>query len=200
MSGSLQEQDATRGLMRQGPRADACVADACVRTGSNAHTPAVSRPCFKFPGAFPSRPTRAPKAFVSARRRSRPRLVVRAAPALDPTGYLEASFTQTEEAPLLPGRVALYRDGIYVGRAQMKLTPKDETVRLGLWGGREDQDHARGGAQDRRLDRHHFELPRPTNASSRSRCATAMARRSRWRSKIRCRSARSPTCRSNSCP
>jgi uncharacterized protein (TIGR02231 family) len=32
----------------------------------------------------------------------------------------------------LPGRVALYRDGIYVGRGQMALTPKDETVRLGF--------------------------------------------------------------------
>jgi uncharacterized protein (TIGR02231 family) len=61
-----------------------------------------------------------------------PKLVIRAAPALDPTGYLEASFTQSEDAPLLPGRIAIYRDGIYVGRGQMKLTPKDEIVRLGF--------------------------------------------------------------------
>ena len=61
-----------------------------------------------------------------------PKLVIRAAPALDPTGYLEASFTQSEDAPLLPGRIAIYRDGIYVGRGQMKLTPKGEIVHLGF--------------------------------------------------------------------
>jgi len=56
----------------------------------------------------------------------------RATPALDETAYLEASFKQADDAPLLPGRVALYRDGIYVGRGQVALTPKDETVRLGF--------------------------------------------------------------------
>ncbi|MBI3435199.1 MAG: mucoidy inhibitor MuiA family protein, partial [Proteobacteria bacterium] len=61
-----------------------------------------------------------------------PELVVRAVPALEPVGFLEASFKQTDDAPLLPGRVAIYRDGIFVGRAVMPLTPKDETVRLGF--------------------------------------------------------------------
>ena len=68
---------------------------------------------------------------------------MRATPALDETAFLEASFKQTEEAPLLPGRVALYRDGIFVGRGQMALTPKDETVRLGF------------GADDKVKDRAH---------------------------------------------
>jgi uncharacterized protein (TIGR02231 family) len=45
---------------------------------------------------------------------------------------LEASFTQAEDAPLLPGRIAIYRDGIYVGRGQMKLTPKGEILHLGF--------------------------------------------------------------------
>ena len=57
---------------------------------------------------------------------------MRAVPALDETAYLEASFKHAEEAPLLPGRVSLYRDGIFVGRGQMALTPKDETLRLGF--------------------------------------------------------------------
>ena len=61
-----------------------------------------------------------------------PELLVRAAPALDETAYLEASLKHSEEAPLLPGRVALYRDGIFVGRGQMTLTPKDEILRLGF--------------------------------------------------------------------
>ena len=61
-----------------------------------------------------------------------PKLMIRAAPVLDSTGYLEASFTQSEDAPLLPGRIAVYRDGIYVGRGQMKLTPKGEILHLGF--------------------------------------------------------------------
>jgi uncharacterized protein (TIGR02231 family) len=61
-----------------------------------------------------------------------PDLVVRSAPVLDPTAFLEASFRQSEDAPLLPGRVAIYRDGVFVGRGQMKAASKDETVRLGF--------------------------------------------------------------------
>jgi uncharacterized protein (TIGR02231 family) len=61
-----------------------------------------------------------------------PDLTVRAAPVLDPTAFLEASFKQNEDAPLLPGRVAIYRDGVFVGRGQMAAAAKDETVRLGF--------------------------------------------------------------------
>jgi uncharacterized protein (TIGR02231 family) len=61
-----------------------------------------------------------------------PELLVRAAPSMDETAFLEATFKQTEEAPLLPGRVSLYRDGTFVGRGQMPATQKDETVQLGF--------------------------------------------------------------------
>jgi uncharacterized protein (TIGR02231 family) len=61
-----------------------------------------------------------------------PDLLVRAAPALDATAFLEANFKHAEDAPLLPGRVAIYRDGVYVGRGQMAMTAKDEDVRLGF--------------------------------------------------------------------
>lgn len=61
-----------------------------------------------------------------------PDLVVRSVPVLDPTAYLEASFHQSEDAPLLPGRIAIYRDGAFVGREQMKPASKDEIVRLGF--------------------------------------------------------------------
>jgi len=61
-----------------------------------------------------------------------PDLAVRAAPVIDPTAFIEASFKQAEDAPLLPGRVAIYRDGIFVGRGRMAAASKDETVRLGF--------------------------------------------------------------------
>ncbi|QWG17489.1 mucoidy inhibitor MuiA family protein [Bradyrhizobium sediminis] len=61
-----------------------------------------------------------------------PVLAVRSVPVRDPTAFLEASFKQGEDAPLLPGRVAIYRDGVFVGRGQMAAASKDETVRLGF--------------------------------------------------------------------
>ena len=61
-----------------------------------------------------------------------PDLAVRSVPVIDPTAFLEASFIQGEDAPLLPGRIAIYRDGVFVGRGQMAGAGKDETVRLGF--------------------------------------------------------------------
>ncbi|WGS26951.1 mucoidy inhibitor MuiA family protein [Bradyrhizobium sp. ISRA464] len=61
-----------------------------------------------------------------------PDLAIRAAPVIDPTAFLEASFVQGDDAPLLPGRVSIYRDGIFVGHGRMAATAKDETVRLGF--------------------------------------------------------------------
>jgi uncharacterized protein (TIGR02231 family) len=72
------------------------------------------------------------KAFRLSSTKITPELLVRATPALDATGFLESSFKHDEDAPLLPGRIAIYRDGIYVGRGQMTLTAKDQPVRLGF--------------------------------------------------------------------
>ncbi|MET4066879.1 uncharacterized protein (TIGR02231 family) [Bradyrhizobium sp. S3.2.6] len=59
-------------------------------------------------------------------------LAVRAAPVLDPTAFLEASFKQTDDTTLLPGKVAIYRDGIFVGRGKLSGSVKDDIVRLGF--------------------------------------------------------------------
>ncbi|RXG87807.1 mucoidy inhibitor MuiA family protein [Bradyrhizobium zhanjiangense] len=59
-------------------------------------------------------------------------LVVRAAPVMDPTAFLEASFKQTDDTTLLPGKVAIYRDGIFVGRGKITASAKDDIVRLGF--------------------------------------------------------------------
>ena len=55
-----------------------------------------------------------------------------------------------------PGRVSLYRDGIFVGRGQMALTPKDETLRLGFGADEKVKVDAHRHAQDRRLGRDHL--------------------------------------------
>jgi uncharacterized protein (TIGR02231 family) len=59
-------------------------------------------------------------------------LAVRAAPVMDPTAFLEASFKQTDDTALLPGKVAIYRDGVYVGRGKLSASAKDDIVRLGF--------------------------------------------------------------------
>lgn len=59
-------------------------------------------------------------------------LMVRAAPVMDPTAFLEASFKQTDDTTLLPGKVAIYRDGVFVGRGKLSASAKDDTVRLGF--------------------------------------------------------------------
>lgn len=61
-----------------------------------------------------------------------PELIIRSAPVADPTAYLEASFTQAEDAPLLPGKVSIYRDGMFVGNSKLVSAAKDESVRLGF--------------------------------------------------------------------
>ncbi|SPP98572.1 mucoidy inhibitor MuiA family protein [Bradyrhizobium vignae] len=59
-------------------------------------------------------------------------LAVRAAPVIDPTAFLEASFKQTDDTTLLPGKVAIYRDGVFVGRGKITASAKDDIVRLGF--------------------------------------------------------------------
>jgi uncharacterized protein (TIGR02231 family) len=92
---------------------------------------------FRVPGRVSVIAQEGAKSFRIASATIAPDLVVRTVPALDPTAFLQASFKHAEEAPLLPGRVALYRDGTFVGRGTLALAGKDELVNLGF--GADDQ-------------------------------------------------------------
>ncbi|MDF2118588.1 mucoidy inhibitor MuiA family protein [Roseiarcaceae bacterium H3SJ34-1] len=59
-------------------------------------------------------------------------VLIRATPAFDQTAYLDVSFVNNDEAPLLPGEISIQRDGIYVGRGQINLITQGETARLGF--------------------------------------------------------------------
>jgi uncharacterized protein (TIGR02231 family) len=87
---------------------------------------------FKIPGRVSIGAAEGAKSLRIATATIAPDLLVRSAPVLDTTAFLEASFKQAEDAPLLPGRVSIYRDGAFVGRGQMAAASKDETVRLGF--------------------------------------------------------------------
>lgn len=87
---------------------------------------------FKIPGRVSVAANEGAKSLRIATATITPDLAVRAVPVLDPTAFLEASFVQADDAPLLPGQVSIYRDGIFVGRSRMATAAKDETVRLGF--------------------------------------------------------------------
>jgi uncharacterized protein (TIGR02231 family) len=59
-------------------------------------------------------------------------LEVRSTPLVDPAAYLHAAFTLDAPSALLPGEVALYRDGVYVGDGQLPLINVGERHELGF--------------------------------------------------------------------
>ena len=82
-----------------------------------------------------------------------PDLVIRSVPVLDPTAYLEASFVQSEDAPLLPGRISIYRDGMFVGQRQDGCCRQGREGAARLRRRRQGQDRARGAQAQRGLQR-----------------------------------------------
>jgi uncharacterized protein (TIGR02231 family) len=74
----------------------------------------------------------APKTFAISSRRISPEIAVRSVAALDPTAYLESHFVNEDEAPLLPGDVALYRNANYIGRGSIEFVAPGDAVDLGF--------------------------------------------------------------------
>ena len=66
-----------------------------------------------------------------------PQLLIKTVPVLNPTAYLQASFTNDEEAPLLPGTVNIHRDGTFVGQTALGLVAQGDKVELSF--GADDQ-------------------------------------------------------------
>jgi len=74
------------------------------------------------------------KSFALARVVVRPTLSLKTAPSVDPTAYLEAHFVDAEDAPILPGRVALTRDGAFVGEGRLGFVAPGDGLDLGFGG------------------------------------------------------------------
>jgi uncharacterized protein (TIGR02231 family) len=55
-----------------------------------------------------------------------------AVPKLDAQAYLMASFTAKGDAPMLPGTVNLYRDGVYMGQGTLPLLNAGDEAKLGF--------------------------------------------------------------------
>jgi uncharacterized protein (TIGR02231 family) len=61
-----------------------------------------------------------------------PALMVRTAPKRDEKAYLYAKFVSAKGAPLLPGQVSLFRDGVFVGNGALPLLAPEEEHELGF--------------------------------------------------------------------
>ncbi|MCO5091420.1 mucoidy inhibitor MuiA family protein [Bosea sp. (in: a-proteobacteria)] len=72
------------------------------------------------------------KTVTLTERKAEATLSARAVPELEQKAYLEAGFVHDEEAPLLAGRVALHRDGSYVGTGRFGLVAPGDKVELGF--------------------------------------------------------------------
>jgi uncharacterized protein (TIGR02231 family) len=53
-------------------------------------------------------------------------------PKLDAQAYLMATFTAKSDAPMLPGMVNLYRDGVYMGQGSLPLLSAGDEAKLGF--------------------------------------------------------------------
>ena len=115
---------------------------------------------FRIPGRVTVGASEGAKSLRISTATTAPDLLIRAAPVLDPTAYIEASFTQSDDAPLLPGNVSLYRDGSFVGTSQDGLRRQGRNGAARLRCRRQGQDRAFRGQAQRGLggpDRDHCE-------------------------------------------
>jgi uncharacterized protein (TIGR02231 family) len=87
---------------------------------------------FRVPGRIAVPAGQGSKSFRIASTTIAPDLMAHSVPALAEAAFLQASFKHAEDAPLLPGQVSVYRDGVFVGKSPLALASKDETVRLGF--------------------------------------------------------------------
>lgn len=87
---------------------------------------------FQLPGRLTVPGDGIAKDFRVASREVTPTLLVKAVPSVEPAGFLEARLTNEDEAPLLPGTVALFRDAVFVGSGRLELVAPGDTFELGF--------------------------------------------------------------------
>jgi uncharacterized protein (TIGR02231 family) len=111
------------------PPAPIAAADAAAQLQASAYTAA-----FKAAGRVTLASDGSQKSFVLGRVVVQPSLSVKTAPSVDPIACVEAHFVDSEDAPILPGRVALIRDGAFVGESRIGFVAPGDGVDLGFGG------------------------------------------------------------------
>jgi uncharacterized protein (TIGR02231 family) len=87
---------------------------------------------YKVPGEVSLASGKGARAFRMATDVGKPELEVRAVPLLTSSAYLTARFTAPSAAPFLAGKVALFRDGAFVGQGEMPFVAGGAKVDLGF--------------------------------------------------------------------
>jgi uncharacterized protein (TIGR02231 family) len=93
------------------------------------------------------------------------KLTVRAVPMISDVAYLQAAFTPPTGAPMLPGRVALFRDGTFVGNGEVPMTSGGTNAgkEIDLGFGVDDRVHVVRTALDRETGEHGILTSRKTD-------------------------------------
>ena len=151
MSENLYSRAAPRGLGRP--------ADGLGMLGDAAPEPAVEiaergagvetapfQAVFKVPDRLTIPPTGEPKRVLLQDDKIEPGLTVRTVPSRDARAYLYAKLVLPKGSPLLPGAVALFRDGTFVGTGSLPVLAPGETHELGF--GADDQVRVRHAITD----------------------------------------------------
>ena len=87
---------------------------------------------FEVPGRNTIAGTGEPKRVLLMTEEVEPDLFTRSVPKLEPAAYLYAKLKLAKGMPLLPGQVYLFRDGTFVGSADIPLLPPGEEHDLGF--------------------------------------------------------------------
>jgi uncharacterized protein (TIGR02231 family) len=90
------------------------------------------------------------------------RIEVRAVPMLSDAAYLHAAFVPPDGAPMLAGKVALFRDGTFVGNGELPLGRAGRELNLGF--GIDDRVRVTRVALDRETGQHGILTSRKTDA------------------------------------
>lgn len=85
---------------------------------------------FHVPGKVDLKSINTPAKFFVGKQPLKASLHVEATPRLGTQAYLFAKVTNTEKFPIIPGGVAKYRDGAFMGNAAMTLLRPQETLSL----------------------------------------------------------------------
>ncbi|MCA0423905.1 MAG: mucoidy inhibitor MuiA family protein [Proteobacteria bacterium] len=130
----LADAPAPKTMMRaaEAPATGAAPPDVALKVAATVLETNGYQATFRIPGSLTVPTDGTQKSFIIQTRELQPDIVVKAAPALDPTAYLEASFANDADSPLLGGMVSLIRDGAFIGRGQVAFTPPGEKVALGF--------------------------------------------------------------------
>ena len=107
---------------------------------------------YKVPGLVSVEDGEGTRSLQVATEKAPTKLEVRAVPLLSDTAYLQASFTPAEGAPLLAGKVALFRDGTFVGNGDVPFTSAGKELDLGF--GVDDRVHVVRTTLERQTGEH----------------------------------------------